>query len=141
MNRYHLVHVTDFVYDGPVSESYNEVRLRPMHDETQSCLSFRLTTSPASPAFSYRDALGNWVHQVNVLPVHSLLRVQAESVVLAHAAPSTSSVMPLSELEDKQDELNEEFYDMLAASTYIPHLKELDPLIAETERYASAAYD
>ena len=85
MNRYHLVHVTEFVYDGPVSESYNEVRLRPMHDETQSCLSFRLTTVPASPAFSYRDALGNWVHQVNILPVHSRLRVQAESVVLAHS--------------------------------------------------------
>ena len=45
MNRYHLVHVTEFVYDGPVSESYNEVRLRPMHDDTQSCLSFRLTTA------------------------------------------------------------------------------------------------
>ena len=48
MNRYHLVHVTEFHYDGPVSESYNEVRLRPMHDERQSCLSFRLTTSPGS---------------------------------------------------------------------------------------------
>lgn len=133
MNRYHLVHVTDFVYDGPVSESYNEVRLRPMHDETQSCLSFRLTTAPASPAFSYRDALGNWVHQVNVLPVHNRLRVQAESVVLAHAAPATNSFMLLSELEEKHDELNEEFYDMLAASNYIPHLQELDPLIAEAE--------
>ena len=33
MNRYRLVHTTDFVYDGPVSESYNEVRLRPLHDE------------------------------------------------------------------------------------------------------------
>ena len=133
MNRFHLVHVTEFVYDGPVSESYNEVRLRPMHDETQSCLSFRLTTAPASPAFSYRDALGNWVHQVNVLPVHSRLRVQAESVVLAHGAPTTSSSMLLSALEEKKDELNEEFYDMLAASNYIPHLKELDPLIAEAE--------
>ena len=71
MNRYHLLHVTEFVYDGPVSESYNEVRLRPMHDETQSCLSFRLTTNPASPAFSYRDALGNWVHQFNILPEHT----------------------------------------------------------------------
>jgi transglutaminase-like putative cysteine protease len=133
MNRFHLVHVTEFVYDGPVSESYNEVRLRPIHDETQSCLSFRLTTAPASPAFSYRDALGNWVHQVNVLPVHSRLRVQAESVVLAHSAPSANSFMLLSELEGKKDELNEEFYDMLAASNYIPHLRELDPLMDETE--------
>src|SRR5262250_2118047 len=73
MNRYHLLHVTEFVYDGPVSESYNEVRLRPIHDDSQSCLSFRLTTQPASPAFSYRDSLGNWVHQINILPVHNRL--------------------------------------------------------------------
>ena len=50
MNRYHLLHVTEFIYDGPVSESYNEVRLRPIHDDNQSCLSFRLTTHPASPS-------------------------------------------------------------------------------------------
>jgi transglutaminase-like putative cysteine protease len=105
MNRFHLVHVTEFVYDGPVSESYNEVRLRPMHDETQSCLSFRLTTAPASPAFSYRDALGNWVHQVNILPVHSRLRVQAESVVLSHSVAAATSVMPMSELEAQREEL------------------------------------
>ena len=134
MNRFHLVHVTEFVYDGPVSESYNEVRLRPMHDETQSCLSFRLTTAPASPAFSYRDALGNWVHQVNVLPVHSRLRVQAESVVLAHNVPPADSVMLLTELEAQQEGLLEEYYDMLAASNYVPHLAELEPLIAEAEQ-------
>ena len=46
MNRYHLLHATEFRYDRPVSESYNEVRLRPMHDDTQSCLSFRLITNP-----------------------------------------------------------------------------------------------
>ena len=134
MNRFHLVHVTEFVYDGPVSESYNEVRLRPMHDETQSCLSFRLTTAPASPAFSYRDALGNWVHQVNVLPIHSRLRVQAESVVLAHNVPPADSGMLLTELEAQQGELLEEYYDMLAASNYVPHLTELEPLIAEAEQ-------
>ena len=133
MNRYHLLHVTEFVYDGPVSESYNEVRLRPIHDDNQSCLSFRLSTVPASPLFSYRDALGNWVHQVNILPVHSKLRVQAESVVLTHDAPATTSFMQLGELAERQEELHEEFYDMLAASKYVPHLRELSPLIAEAE--------
>ena len=86
MNRYHLVHTTEFLYDGPVSESYNEVRLRPIHDEKQSCLSFRLTTVPSSRGTSYRDAYGNWVHQFNVLPEHHRLKVEAESVVLAHDA-------------------------------------------------------
>ena len=134
MNRYHLVHVTEFVYDGPVSESYNEVRLRPMHDETQSCLSFRLTTAPTSPTFSYRDALGNWVHQVNILPVHNRLRVQAESVVLTHDVPPIDGKMPLAELGEHEEELLEEYYDMLAASKFVPHLAELAPLIAEAEQ-------
>jgi Bacterial transglutaminase-like N-terminal region len=44
MNRYRLVHVTEFRYDGPVSESYNTVRLHPCDDEFQSCLSFKLQT-------------------------------------------------------------------------------------------------
>ena len=133
MNRYHLLHVTEFIYDGPVSESYNEVRLRPMHDDNQSCLSFRLTTHPASPAFSYRDSLGNWVHQVNILPVHSRLRVQAESVVLTHEFTGSASWTPLSELEDRREELLEEFFDMLAPSKFVPHLPELQPLISAAE--------
>ncbi len=133
MNRFHLLHVTEFVYDGPVSESYNEVRLRPMHDDNQSCLSFRLTTHPAAPAFSYRDALGNWVHQVNVLPEHSKLRVQAESVVLTHDMAPISSGMLLSELQARHEDLQEEFYDMLAESTFVPHLPELTPLISAAE--------
>jgi len=48
MNRYRIHHVTEFHYDGPVSESYNQVWLRPMQDERQSCLSFRLSTDPPS---------------------------------------------------------------------------------------------
>src|SRR5580658_4381962 len=56
MNRYHLVHVTEFHYDGPVSESYNEVRLRPIQDDRQSCISFRLITNPESRGTAYRDA-------------------------------------------------------------------------------------
>src|ERR1700691_4489800 len=96
MNRYRLLHSTDFVYDGPVSESYNEVRLRPMHDERQSCLSFRLTTNPNSRGTAYRDAHGNWVHQFNVLTEHRRLRVEAESVVLTHDtfdAPADSTTL------------------------------------------------
>jgi len=133
MNRYHLLHVTEFVYDGPVTESYNEVRLRPMHDDNQSCLSFRLTTQPASPAFSYRDSLGNWVHQINILPVHNRLRVQAESVVLTHDTSTVTSWMSLSELDQRFEELQQEFYDMLAPSRYVPHLPDLQPLLALAE--------
>jgi transglutaminase-like putative cysteine protease len=130
MNRYHLLHATEFRYDGPVSESYNEVRLRPMHDETQSCLSFRLLTNPASRGTSYRDAFGNWVHQFNILPKHQSLKIEAESVVLAHDVPvPPASSMKLSELDSLRDELEEAHLDFIVPTGYVPHVDKLDELI------------
>ena len=131
MNRYHLLHATEFRYDGPVSESYNEVRLRPMHDETQSCLSFRLVTNPASRGTSYRDAFGNWVHQFNILPEHHHLKIEAESVVLAHDAPAPPAHgMMLSELDSHRENLEEEYLDFVAPTGYVPHMAKLDELVA-----------
>ncbi len=135
MNRYHLVHATEFRYDGPVSESYNEVRLRPIHDETQSCLSFRLLTDPVSRGTSYRDSFGNWVHQFNILPEHHHLKIEAESVVLAHDIPALpTGGMKLSELEDRREELEEEFLDFIIPTGYVPHVPQLDELIDAASR-------
>jgi transglutaminase-like putative cysteine protease len=135
MNRYHLQHATEFRYDGPVSESYNEVRLRPMHDETQSCLSFRLLTKPASRGTSYRDAFGNWVHQFNILPKHQYLKIEAESVVLAHDAPAPpADGLRLSELDSHREGLEEEYLDFMVPSGYVPHVAKLDELIAAADQ-------
>jgi len=134
MNRYRLVHTTEFVYDAPVSESYNEVRLRPLHDERQSCLSFRLTTTPASHGTTYRDLHGNWVHQFNVLPEHRRLRVVAESVVLAHPTETPSDHTTLVDLDFRRDQLNEEHFDFMAATAYVPHLGALKEIIAAAEQ-------
>ena len=126
MNRFHLVHTTEFIYDAPVSESYNEVRLRPIHDDRQSCLSFRLVTTPASRGTAYRDAYGNWVHQFNVLPEHRRLRVEAESVVLSHeSAENANSSISLAELDSRRSFWEEEHFDFLAATGYVPHLTRL----------------
>jgi transglutaminase-like putative cysteine protease len=134
MNRYHLVHVTELHYDGPVSESYNEVRLRPVHDEKQSCLSFRLATSPRSRSTAYRDAFGNWVHQFNILQEHRHLTVEAESVVLAHdAVPLGTASMNLSEIDLLGKDLCEEYFDFLAPTPYVPHLPQLRDLLQEAE--------
>jgi transglutaminase-like putative cysteine protease len=129
MNRYHLVHVTQFFYDGPVSESYNEVRLRPIHDDRQSCLSFRLTTTPPAHVSSHRDAFGNWVHQFNVLAEHRHLTVEAESVVLAHdGAPGVAGGLTLGELDSLGDGLFEDYFDFVAPTAYVPRLPALSEL-------------
>jgi len=134
MNRYRLVHTTEFVYDGPVSESYNEVRLRPMHDEKQSCLSFRLTTTPSSRGTAYRDAYGNWVHQFNVLQEHRHLRVEAESVVLAHdPLAGLSESITLKEFDAHSDQMDEEHFDFMAPTAFVPHLSDLKEILLAAE--------
>ncbi len=138
MNRYHLVHITDFHYDAPVSESYNEVRLRPIHDEKQSCLSFRLTTHPNTVAAAYRDSFENWVHEFNVLQEHRTLRVEAESVVLAHETNANGAeAVSLTEFERGKDERAQTFFEYLAPTAYVPHL----PQIRDLSEVASITSD
>jgi transglutaminase-like putative cysteine protease len=134
MNRYRLLHITEFQYDGPVSESYNEVRLRPMQDERQSCLSFRISTVPMSQPSAHLDFFGNWVHQFNVLPEHRMLRIETESVVLVQApqAPHGQGIS-MKELDQQREELADDFYDLVMPTDYTPHVPELIPLIAQAE--------
>lgn len=134
MNRYHLQHSTEFVYDGVVYESYNEVRLRPIHDDRQSCISFRLVTQPASRGAAYKDGYGNWIHHFNVLPNHRHLRVDAESVVLVHEVPEAKpGGMRLSELDAASAELAEENFDWVAPSAFVPRLPELTEICRAAE--------
>jgi transglutaminase-like putative cysteine protease len=132
MNRYRLLHITEFQYDGPVSESYNEVRLRPMQDEQQSCFSFRITTVPQSQPSSHFDFFGNSVHQFNVLPEHRMLRIETESVVLVQAPLArTGHGIGLLDLDAQRQDLADEFYDLVRPTEYTPHVPELIPIIQE----------
>jgi len=139
MNRYSLFHITDFSYDGPVSESYNEVRLRPRQDDTQTCLSFRLSTDPSAKTSAYHDPYGNWVHRFNVLAEHRHLRVEADSVVLVHEPhPLPQDGVALRDMEEHAEAL-EEFYDLLCPTVYTPHLDAVKELGMAAERSSSGS--
>jgi transglutaminase-like putative cysteine protease len=141
MRRYRIVHMTDFIYDGPVFESYNEVRLRPRQDDAQSCISFRLVTEPTVRSTSHVDHSGNWVHRFNLLREHRRLRIEANSVVLVHdsQAPATAGIR-LDELPDAGDELDEH-YDLLAPTEYVPHTPALNELIQRAESRSKGTVD
>ena len=136
MNRYRLVHVTEFHYDGVVSDSYNVVRLRPRDDGSQTCLSFKLHTSPASRASSYIDHWGNWIHGFNVLGEHRALRIETQSVVHVEPPPVPAQDITLRAADAMRDELDEEF-DLLTPTGYVPHPPDLQTLIDEAERASS----
>jgi transglutaminase-like putative cysteine protease len=136
VNRYRLVHVTEFHYDGIVSDSYNVVRLRPRDDGSQTCLSFKLQTSPASRASSYVDHWGNWIHGFNVLDEHRALRIETQSVVHVEAPPVPAQDISLRAVDAMRDELDDEF-DLLTPTGYVPHPPDLQTLIDEAERASS----
>jgi hypothetical protein len=70
------------------------------------------------------------VHQFNILPEHHHLKIEAESVVLAHDAPALpTGGMKLSELESRREELEEQFLDFIIPTGYVPHVPQLDELI------------
>lgn len=132
MNRYKLVHVTQFAYDGPVSESYNELRLRPRHDECQSCLSFRIVTSPHAKAVGHQDFFGNWVHLFHILPEHRDLRVETEAVILVHPqAEQPISKVTLAQVDKMRDALLDEHFDWITSSQYAPILPAIEDLADE----------
>jgi transglutaminase-like putative cysteine protease len=142
MNRYHLLHVTGFFYDRPVSESYNEVRLRPLHDDKQSCLSFRLTTTPPSKSISYCDAFGNRVHQFSIPGEHRELTIEAESVVLTHDTPGQASAGgSLADFDASREEVFEEFYDFVSSSAYVPHLPQFVEFADEAARASNGTVE
>ncbi len=135
MNRYKLLHITEFQYDGPVSESYNEVRLRPMQDDRQSCLSFRISTIPPTQPSAHLDFFGNWVHQFNVLPDHRMLRIETESAVMVeNSFPLQAAGPKLADLNKDREQLCDDFYDLLSPTEYVPQPKSLGPLVEAAER-------
>jgi transglutaminase-like putative cysteine protease len=134
MKRLRLLHVTEFTYEGPVSESYNQVHLQPQDDEWQNCVSFRLNTQPASTPAVHLDYFGNRVHRFNVMMPHRRLRIEAQSiVVLGGVPPAPAGGPPLATLPKLRDSLAEEHWDFLGPSTYVPAEAAVGRLGAEAE--------
>jgi transglutaminase-like putative cysteine protease len=74
-------HRTTLRYSGPVTASYNEVRMHPRHRGGQRVLTFTLATQPAAVPRSRVDFYGNVVHRVDVATPHDLLELTMQSVV------------------------------------------------------------
>jgi transglutaminase-like putative cysteine protease len=75
-------HETSYAYPESVFNSVNEAWLRPLTDERQSCLSFRLTTRPASEPRPYTDYFGNTVYHFGIHEPHLSLSIVADAQVV-----------------------------------------------------------
>jgi transglutaminase-like putative cysteine protease len=115
-----LLHRTTFIYAGNAHDSFNEVRLKPLDDATQSCRSFELRVEPATQIRDYVDFYGNTVHYFDITEGHGKLVIEAVSEVETTpniARPPVPEV-PFSKFaENREQELQAEF---LTGSHYVP---------------------
>jgi transglutaminase-like putative cysteine protease len=79
--RLKIEHRTRVDYDGEVLASYNEVRMTPLNDGTQSTLDARVQVSPAATGSRYWDYFGAYVTAFDIHVPHRTLALTATSVV------------------------------------------------------------
>lgn len=113
--RLAIHHATEYRYDAPAWDSFNELRLRPADDYRQTMLAFEVATEPHHPLRSHLDYFGNAAHHVHVAGQHERLRIVARSVVATYPIPEPRPV-PASVLPD----LRFRFFEHLAPTGRVP---------------------
>ena len=113
-----ISHLTRYIYEGPVKDSFNEARLQPVTDALQECLEFHFRIDPESPVRDYPDFYANCVHYFDVPQPHETLEVEAISLVQTHA--ENRGPIPhagQSSLDDP--EVKETQFDFLHSSEFV----------------------
>jgi transglutaminase-like putative cysteine protease len=125
-----ISHRTRFVYDLPAHDSHNELRLRPLDDTEQRCVSFELDIDQPAAVLLYRDFFGNHSHSISVSAPHRELTIVARSLVERPdmlAQKTRPEVMFRDFLAEDEAHIND-YCEFLSASHYIPFSKRLQRL-------------
>lgn len=141
--RYRITHRTAYTYAAPAHESFNEVKLRPVSNEHQTCLSFELTIDPPAPVIAFEDYYGNAVHDFGIPYLHDHLTIEATSDVVTTAMADEPLAGPAGG-DDRSPRLSllagddlfaDEHAEFLTPSQYVA----LEPASAEVSRALLAA--
>lgn len=121
--RIRVVHTTGYVYDAPVTRSFNEARLTPRADSRQNVILNRVETVPATRSYRYTDYWGTAVTAFDLHAPHTELEVTGASVV--ETEPFAGPAEELSWEQLRNEQLADRFDEMLAPTTFVPHDRKL----------------
>jgi transglutaminase-like putative cysteine protease len=118
--RLRIHHRTEYTYPQPVSESANEVRLKPRQNRWQDCDSCLISVLPAAPLTPYLDLYQNQAHRFQVTEPHIRLVVDSRARVTTKPRIDFEQLpygMTISDLKQLQE--LESCYPFLQPSHYI----------------------
>lgn len=130
---YSVRHVTTFRYDPAVRESVMQVRMQPLNEANQRCLSFHLDVEPAANITQYNDFPGNTVHHFDIAGSHTQVTVTARSTVEVQAVPTprSSEVGDWADLDASVSTSTADYWEMLLPSHFAHSTDALKQLAKE----------
>lgn len=127
--RLQVSHLTKYVYQEPVIDSVNEVRLTPKTEDCQTCCEHSISIRPSVSLFPYTDYFGNTVHYFSVPFPHEELVIESRSIVQTSEAGigQTSRVPYSTECEILESEsFQNQYAEYLMETAYTKAPKELE---------------
>ncbi|MBC7300895.1 MAG: transglutaminase family protein [Nocardia sp.] len=121
--RIRVVHTTGYVYDAPVTRSFNEARLTPRADSRQNVILNRVETVPATRAYRYTDYWGTAVTAFDLHAPHTELEVTGSSVVETEPFAEPTEELSWDELQGGR--VIDRFDEMLSPTAYVPRDRKL----------------
>jgi len=84
MPLYHVKHITRYQYPEPVTDSANQIMLKPQSSDHQEINDIKITISPNVPIDYFIDYLGNSTGVFTIVEPHSELEIVADLEVVTH---------------------------------------------------------
>jgi len=75
--KFEIIHRTIYLYASPVRDSFNEARLQPFSNATQTVDSFFLKVLPAARLQHHHDFYSNTIHHFEIVEPHSTLLIES----------------------------------------------------------------
>ncbi|MFC4127559.1 transglutaminase family protein [Nocardia rhizosphaerae] len=130
--RIRVVHTTGYVYDAPVTRSFNEARLTPRADSRQNVILNRVETVPATRSYRYTDYWGTAVTAFDLHAPHTELEVTGSSVV--ETEPFAEPAGELSWDDLRGGRIADRFDEMLSPTAYVPRDRKLSTVAKQLAR-------
>ncbi|GGK63735.1 transglutaminase-like protein [Nocardia camponoti] len=127
-----MVHTTGYVYDAPVTRSFNEARLTPRADSRQNVILNRVETVPATRSYRYTDYWGTAVTAFDLHAPHTELEVTGSSVVETEPFSGPADELSFDELHE--DRVIDRFDEMLSPTNYVPRDRKLASVAKQLSR-------
>jgi transglutaminase-like putative cysteine protease len=118
--KFEITHRTSYHYASPVRDSFNEARLQPFSNTTQTVESFFLKILPAARLHHHHDFYSNTIHHFEIIEPHTTLLIESHLRVTTRMPvlpAATDSPWPLERIGEAA--LEPRIFDFLQDSHYV----------------------